>query len=85
PAGCGRGSPAGHGHAGQPVKISGLSSHNRGTRDDLTPVLPGIGRSMDCFAVSLAIGTPTKTRLINTPAIIGICFAVFQTVMTRTG
>ncbi|MFA5213302.1 MAG: manganese efflux pump [Methanoregula sp.] len=40
---------------------------------------------MDCFTVSLAIGATTRTRLINTAAIIGICFAVFQTVMTRTG
>ncbi|MDD5189259.1 MAG: hypothetical protein PHF57_13725, partial [Methanoregula sp.] len=70
------------GHAGQPVKISGLSCHNRGTSDDLTPFLPGIGHSMDCFTVSLAIGATTRTRLINTAAIIGICFAVFQTVMT---
>jgi len=33
---------------------------------------------MDCFTVSLAIGTTTKTRLINATAIIGIGFGVFQ-------
>ena len=34
--------------------------------DLLTPAVIGIGLSMDCFAVSLAIGTTTKTRLIPT-------------------
>jgi hypothetical protein len=33
--------------------------------DLLTPVLIGIGLSMDCFAVSLAIGSTTKSRLIR--------------------
>jgi len=40
---------------------------------------------MDCFTVSLAIGTTTKTRLINAAVIIGVCFAVFQTGMTLSG
>jgi len=50
-----------------------------------TPVLPGIGLSIDCFTVPLAIGTTTKIRLINAAVIIGVCFAVFQTGMTLSG
>lgn len=53
--------------------------------DYLTPVLLGIGLSMDCFAVSLAIGTTTKTRLIYAAAIIAACFGIFQTGMTLSG
>ena len=53
--------------------------------DYLNPVLLGIGLSMDCFAVSLAIGTTTKTRLIYAAAIIAACFGIFQTGMTLTG
>jgi putative Mn2+ efflux pump MntP len=53
--------------------------------DLLTPALIGIGLSMDCFAVSLAIGTTTKTRLIYAAAIIALCFGVFQAGMTVIG
>jgi len=53
--------------------------------DILTPAIIGIGLSMDCFAVSLAIGTTTKTRLINAAAIIGLCFGTFQAGMTVAG
>lgn len=53
--------------------------------DYLTPVLLGIGLSMDCFAVSLAIGTTTKTRLIYAAAIIAACFGIFQAGMTLAG
>ncbi len=53
--------------------------------DYLTPVLLGIGLSMDCFAVSLAIGTTTKTRLVYAAAIIAACFGIFQTGMTLAG
>jgi putative Mn2+ efflux pump MntP len=53
--------------------------------DILTPVLIGIGLSMDCFAVSLAIGTTTKTRLIYAATIIALCFGVFQAAMTAIG
>jgi len=53
--------------------------------DLLTPALIGIGLSMDCFAVSLAIGTTTKTRLIYAAVIIALCFGVFQAGMTVIG
>jgi putative Mn2+ efflux pump MntP len=53
--------------------------------DLLTPALIGIGLSMDCFAVSLAIGTTTKTRLICAAAIIALCFGAFQAGMTVIG
>ena len=53
--------------------------------DLLTPALIGIGLSMDCFAVSLAIGTTTKTRLIYAAAIIAFCFGAFQAGMTVAG
>jgi putative Mn2+ efflux pump MntP len=53
--------------------------------DLLVPVLVGIGLSMDCFAVSLAIGTTTKTKLLNAALVIALCFGVFQTGMTLLG
>ncbi len=53
--------------------------------DYLTPVLIGIGLSMDCFAVSLAIGSTTKTRLVYAAAIIAACFGIFQAGMTLAG
>ena len=53
--------------------------------DLLTPAVIGIGLSMDCFAVSLAIGTTTKTRLIYAAVIIAFFFGAFQAGMTVTG
>jgi len=53
--------------------------------DFLTPLLIGIGLSMDCFAVSLAIGTTTKVRLIRAAGIIAIFFGGFQAGMTVIG
>ena len=53
--------------------------------DILTPALIGIGLSMDCFAVSLAIGTTTKTRLVYAATIIALCFGLFQAGMTIIG
>jgi putative Mn2+ efflux pump MntP len=53
--------------------------------DLLVPVLIGIGLSMDCFAVSLAIGTTTRVKLLNAAVIIAICFGLFQTGMTLLG
>ena len=53
--------------------------------DLLTTALIGIGLSMDCFAVSLAIGTTTKTRLIYAATIIALCFGAFQAGMTVIG
>jgi putative Mn2+ efflux pump MntP len=40
---------------------------------------------MDCFAVSLAIGTTTKTRLVYAAGIIALCFGAFQAGMTVIG
>lgn len=53
--------------------------------DLLTPAVIGIGLSMDCFAVSLAIGTTTKTRMIYAAVIIAIFFGAFQAGMTMIG
>jgi len=53
--------------------------------DILTPALIGIGLSMDCFAVSLCIGTTTKVRLVYAAGIIAFCFGVFQAGMTIIG
>jgi putative Mn2+ efflux pump MntP len=53
--------------------------------DLLTPAIIGIGLSMDCFAVSLAIGTTTKTRLVYAALIIAIFFGAFQAGMTFIG
>jgi putative Mn2+ efflux pump MntP len=53
--------------------------------DLLTPAVIGIGLSMDCFAVSLAIGTTTKTRLVYAAVIIAIFFGAFQAGMTVVG
>jgi putative Mn2+ efflux pump MntP len=57
----------------------------RHTMDFLTPALIGIGLSMDCFAVSLVIGTTTKTRLMYAAVIIALCFGAFQAGMTVIG
>ncbi len=51
----------------------------------LTPILIGIGLSMDCLAVSLAIGTTTKTRLLTVAVIIAASFGIFQAGMTIIG
>jgi putative Mn2+ efflux pump MntP len=53
--------------------------------DFLTPAVIGIGLSMDCFAVSLAIGTTTKTRLVYAAAFIAFFFGAFQAGMTFVG
>lgn len=53
--------------------------------DILISVLVGIGLSMDCFAVSLAIGTSTKTNLRIGALIIAFCFGMFQMGMTLLG
>jgi manganese efflux pump family protein len=53
--------------------------------DIFTPALIGIGLSMDCFAVSLAIGTNIRTRLISAAVIIALSFGAFQAGMTLIG
>nr|WP_320162625.1 manganese efflux pump MntP family protein [uncultured Methanoregula sp.] len=53
--------------------------------DLVTPLIIGIGLSMDCFAVSLALGTTTKSRLIYTSLFIALFFGTFQAGMTVAG
>jgi putative Mn2+ efflux pump MntP len=53
--------------------------------DLLTPVLIGIGLSMDCFAVSLVVGSTTTSRLCRAALIIALCFGGFQAGMTVLG
>jgi putative Mn2+ efflux pump MntP len=53
--------------------------------DLITPALIGIGLSMDCFAVSLAIGTTTRTKLLYAAGIIAASFGIFQAGMTLVG
>lgn len=53
--------------------------------DIILPVIIGIGLSMDCFAVSLAIGTTTKNRPRDMAVIIALCFGMFQTGMILAG
>ncbi|MDD1703940.1 MAG: manganese efflux pump MntP family protein [Methanoregula sp.] len=50
-----------------------------------TPALIGIGLSMDCFAVSLCIGTTTKVRLLYAGVLVALCFGLSQTGMTIIG
>jgi putative Mn2+ efflux pump MntP len=53
--------------------------------DLLTPVLIGIGLSMDCFAVSLAVGSTTMSRLSRNGLILALFFGGFQTGMLVAG
>jgi len=53
--------------------------------DLITPVIIGIALSMDCLAVSLAIGTSTKTAVLKAALIIALCFGGFQAGMTLIG
>lgn len=53
--------------------------------DLLTSILIGIGLSMDCFAVSLAIGTSAKSQIRKTALVIATCFGLFQAGMTIIG
>jgi manganese efflux pump family protein len=53
--------------------------------DLLTPAVIGIGLSMDCFAVSLAIGTTSKNRLVYAAVFIACFFGAFQAGMTVIG
>ena len=53
--------------------------------DFILPVLIGIGLSMDCFAVSLVLGTTVKSKLLDTAVIIALFFGIFQTGMTLLG
>jgi putative Mn2+ efflux pump MntP len=53
--------------------------------DLLTPSLVGIGLSMDCFAVALAIGSTIKARILYAASTIALFFGVFQGGMTLLG
>jgi putative Mn2+ efflux pump MntP len=53
--------------------------------DLVTTVLIGIALAMDCLAVSLAIGTSTKSNLLKAAFIIALCFGAFQAGMTLIG
>jgi len=53
--------------------------------DLLTSLLVGIGLAMDCFAVSLAIGTSTRSDLAKTAVVIAASFGIFQAAMTVAG
>ncbi|WP_292427287.1 manganese efflux pump MntP family protein [Methanoregula sp.] len=53
--------------------------------DLFTSLLIGIGLSMDCFAVSLAIGTTTRSQLRKTALVIAASFGFFQAGMTIVG
>ncbi len=53
--------------------------------DLIFPVLIGIALSMDCFAVSLAVGTAARTNLLKAALIIAISFGFFQAGMTLLG
>ena len=53
--------------------------------DFLTPAFLGIGLSMDCFAVSLAIGSTIRSRRIYSATIIALCFGAFQAGMMVIG
>lgn len=53
--------------------------------DLILPILIGIALSMDCFAVSLAIGTATKANLLKAALIIAFSFGFFQAGMTLIG
>jgi putative Mn2+ efflux pump MntP len=53
--------------------------------DLLTSILIGIGLSMDCFAVALAIGTSERLPLAKTALVIAASFGIFQAGMTIAG
>jgi len=53
--------------------------------DLITSLLIGIGLAMDCFAVSLAIGTSTRFDLVKTALVIAAWFGLFQGGMTIAG
>ena len=53
--------------------------------DIILPVLIGLGLSMDCFAVSLALGTTTENKILDTAVMIAFCFGIFQVGMTLLG
>jgi len=48
-------------------------------------LLVGLGLSMDCFAVALAIGAPGRLLLVKTALITAASFGIFQAGMTVAG
>src|SRR5512147_2275204 len=71
--------------AGPEALILRHHQHSRDFMDLILPALIGIALSMDCFAVSLAIGTASRSRLLRTALIIALSFGAFQTGMTLIG
>lgn len=53
--------------------------------DLLLPLLVGIGLSMDCFAVSIAVGAAQPVAKQRNAAIIALSFGLFQAFMTIAG
>jgi putative Mn2+ efflux pump MntP len=53
--------------------------------DIITPLLLAIGLARDCFAVSLAIGTTTRTRLVCAAGTVALSFGFFQAGMSLIG
>lgn len=53
--------------------------------DPATPVITGIGLSMDCLAVSLAIGAGPGVNRVRTGLLVGFSFGFFQFVMPVIG
>jgi putative Mn2+ efflux pump MntP len=53
--------------------------------DLLTPVLIGIGLSMDCLAVAIACGTSLKMGRLQVALVAGLAFGGFQAGMTIIG
>jgi putative Mn2+ efflux pump MntP len=53
--------------------------------DLLLPLLIGIGLSMDCLAVAIAIGAAQPAQRKRNAAIIALSFGVFQAFMTLVG
>ena len=53
--------------------------------DLFTSILIGLGLSMDCFAVALAIGTSERLPLAKTAVVIAASFGIFQAGMTLAG
>jgi manganese efflux pump family protein len=53
--------------------------------DFFLPLLIGIGLSMDCLAVAIAIGAAQPARRKRNAAIIALSFGVFQAFMTLIG
>jgi putative Mn2+ efflux pump MntP len=59
--------------------------HSLHTMDLLLPLVIGIGLSMDCLAVAIAIGAAQPAHRKRNAAIIALSFGIFQAFMTLAG